>query len=109
MNGKTIHGIMNVFYEDYYGENKGKHYNPYCVKCKTYEQSVEFINYLESLGFLVVERQSYDYCAVLVNFELKRCSGIRMACHYTTPDKEIDYGDFLPILKNYLNSASAGL
>lgn len=104
MEGK-IHGIMNVYYENYTGdtgENKGKRYQPYCVNCKSYQKSLELIDRLEGLGFTVVERQTYGYCAVLVNFELKRCSGIRLACRYTTPDKEVDIEDFEQILEEHL-------
>ena len=96
--------IMNMFYEDYYNDKKDKHYKPYCVNFKTYENSVEFINYLNSVGFEIVMEQCYGYHTVLVSFDLMRVSGIHMPCSFTTPDKEFDYEDFKPILQNFLQT-----
>ncbi len=104
-----IRGIMNVYYEDYNSANKGNYSKPYCVNCKTYNSSLDFLKYLEDLGFLVVAGQAQGFCAVLVNLELKRCSGIRLACHYTTPEKELDYNDFKPILDKYLKNQNVNL
>ena len=98
----NFHGIMNIYYENYNGKNKGKYCQPYCINCRSYEKAVEFIAYLKDNDFLLVQGLAQGYCAVLVNLELRSCSGIRLACHYTSPDKELDYVDFEPILEKYL-------
>ena len=93
---------MNVYYENYGGNNNGKYCQPYCINCKSYENAVSFIKFLKDNGFLLVQGLAEGYCAVLVNLELRRCSGIRLACHYTSPEKELYYADFKPILEQYL-------
>ncbi len=98
---------MNMFYEDYDNGKKDKNYKPYCVNFKSYEDSVEFIDYLNSVGFEIVMHQCYGYHTVLVNFDLMRVSGIHMPVNYTTPDKRFDYEDFKPILQNFLTTLFA--
>lgn len=90
-------GIMNIYYEDYYNHtgdvDKLKKYKPYVVFCADYEDSVKLIDYLVSDGYDKQKGQADGYRVVLVNTELKRLSGISMACKHS--GIEINKEEFL--------------